>query len=185
MLQEILSRYLDIYPDEADTLKMFAERLAAADEMNNRKTFPGHVTGSGIVLSPDRTKILLVHHRFLQRWLQPGGHWEADETDPLEAARREVIEETGVRLAEVLPLDTESPLLPFDIEIQDIPDRPERDEPKHNHYDFRYIFVAKDEAIGVTEHQILDAGWFDFDAPEGVGIQRIITKLRDRGIIQA
>ena len=39
--------------------------------------------------------VLLVHHRRLGRWLPVGGEIEAGET-PLEAARRELREETGL-----------------------------------------------------------------------------------------
>jgi 8-oxo-dGTP pyrophosphatase MutT (NUDIX family) len=40
-------------------------------------------------------KVLLHLHKKLNRWLQPGGHIELDE-GPLEAAIREVKEETGL-----------------------------------------------------------------------------------------
>jgi 8-oxo-dGTP pyrophosphatase MutT (NUDIX family) len=40
-------------------------------------------------------KVLLIHHRRLGKWLPPGGECEAGET-PLEAARRELVEETGL-----------------------------------------------------------------------------------------
>ncbi len=39
-------------------------------------------------------KILLLNHKKLDMWLQPGGHIEEGET-PTEAAKREVLEETG------------------------------------------------------------------------------------------
>jgi 8-oxo-dGTP pyrophosphatase MutT (NUDIX family) len=39
--------------------------------------------------------VLLVHHRRLGTWLPVGGELETDET-PLEAARRELLEETGL-----------------------------------------------------------------------------------------
>lgn len=45
-------------------------------------------------------RILLIHHRRLETWLPIGGEIEAGET-PLEAARRELGEETG--LAGVFP----------------------------------------------------------------------------------
>lgn len=41
-------------------------------------------------------KVLLIHHRRLAKWLPPGGELEPDET-PLEAAARELFEETGLR----------------------------------------------------------------------------------------
>jgi 8-oxo-dGTP pyrophosphatase MutT (NUDIX family) len=39
--------------------------------------------------------ILLVQHKKIGKWLQPGGHIELDE-DPLEALWREIEEETGL-----------------------------------------------------------------------------------------
>src|SRR5580704_9698700 len=60
---------------------------------------PGHITCTGLVLAPDGERVLLVHHRRLDRWLLPGGHVEPDDPEIWDAARREVIEETGAILA--------------------------------------------------------------------------------------
>ena len=43
-------------------------------------------------------RVLLVHHRGLDKWLPPGGHIELDE-DPEQAALREGLEETGFEIA--------------------------------------------------------------------------------------
>jgi 8-oxo-dGTP pyrophosphatase MutT (NUDIX family) len=95
---------------------------------------PGHLTASGIVLSPDRRRVLLVHHRRLERWLQPGGHIEPDDATMIAAARREVLEETGVAVDEPLP-----PVV-VGIDVHDIP--PARGEPQHLHHDIAFRFVA-------------------------------------------
>jgi 8-oxo-dGTP pyrophosphatase MutT (NUDIX family) len=101
-----------------------------------RGTFlPGHLTASAVVVDPDRTQALLVFHGKLERWLQPGGHFEPDEEDPLLAARREVREETGV-LAEP---DPRGPLL-LDVDVHRIPAR--KKEPAHEHFDLRLLLVA-------------------------------------------
>ena len=57
---------------------------------------PGHFTASGFVLSPDRGSVLLILHGKLNRWLQPGGHFERDDVSVEAAARREIEEETGL-----------------------------------------------------------------------------------------
>src|SRR5436305_15267957 len=56
---------------------------------------PGHITTSGLVLSPDGDRILILHHRRLDRWLLPGGHVETTDPTIEAAAAREVLEETG------------------------------------------------------------------------------------------
>lgn len=42
-------------------------------------------------------KVLLVHHRNLNKWLPVGGHIELDE-DPEQAAFREALEESGIQV---------------------------------------------------------------------------------------
>ena len=48
---------------------------------------PGHVTGSAFVVSPDLSQVLLIHHRTIGRWLQPGGHYEPADSFAASAAR--------------------------------------------------------------------------------------------------
>ena len=59
---------------------------------NLRKDF----TATGYVVNPERTKLLVIFHNKLKRWLPAGGHLGQNEL-PHEAALREVFEETGVR----------------------------------------------------------------------------------------
>ena len=54
---------------------------------------PVHITASALVVG--RRGIVLLVHRRLGIWLQPGGHVDPGET-PWEAARRETVEETGI-----------------------------------------------------------------------------------------
>lgn len=53
-------------------------------------------TASAYVLD-DQNKLLCVFHKKFGKWVQPGGHIEGEE-DPLETARREVYEETGIHI---------------------------------------------------------------------------------------
>lgn len=46
--------------------------------------------------------ILLMYNRKLNKWLQPGGHIEGKET-PIETAKRETLEETGVKIEIIGP----------------------------------------------------------------------------------
>lgn len=55
-----------------------------------------HFCASVFVVDPITKKILLVKHPKFNKWVQPGGHIEENET-PEETALREVYEETGIR----------------------------------------------------------------------------------------
>ncbi|HLB36626.1 MAG TPA: NUDIX domain-containing protein [Gemmatimonadales bacterium] len=104
----------------------------------SRSTFdPGHITASGIVLAPERDRVLLVFHRRLQRWLQPGGHVEPDDQDLPGAASREVLEETGIAL------DPRVPPVLIGVDVHQIPAR--TDEPPHFHHDMVFRFLAGDD----------------------------------------
>ena len=69
-------------------------------EMDNLEK---HFVATGFVVNKDRTKMLMVYHKKLGKWLAPGGHLEQNET-PGQAARREVNEETGIELSSIFCL---------------------------------------------------------------------------------
>lgn len=110
-----------------------------------RGTFqPGHLTASAVVTDPGRTQALLIFHEKLERWLQPGGHFEPDEEDPLLAATREVLEETGVAARP----DPRGPLL-LDVDVHLIPAR--KQEPAHEHFDLRLWLTAEPGPVAAGE----------------------------------
>jgi 8-oxo-dGTP pyrophosphatase MutT (NUDIX family) len=100
-----------------------------------RTTFrPGHFTGSVFIFSAETGRVLLHHHRRLDRWLQMGGHDEG-EADPAATALREGREESGL-----LDLVLLSPAI-LDLDVHSIP--PGRGEPAHSHFDVRYAALTR------------------------------------------
>ena len=105
---------------------------------------PGHITCSGLILAPDAERLLLVHHRRLDRWLLPGGHVEPDDREIQDAARREAIEETGAILAP----DTSAARL-VSLDVHGIPMHGR--QPYHLHHDLTFQFQALSEDFRVSE----------------------------------
>jgi 8-oxo-dGTP pyrophosphatase MutT (NUDIX family) len=133
---------------------------------------PGHFTASGFVVSPDGASTLLVYHRRLDRWLQPGGHIDPEDPSAEAAARREVIEETGVRLAD-------EPGVLIDLDVHPIP--PGKGEPAHDHFDVRFRFAASATSLDADRSEVRDARWFPYDAVTKVGddsVRRVVRRLQ-------
>ncbi len=114
---------------------------------------PGHFTASAFVVDSPRHRLLLIRHRKLGLWLQPGGHVEADDADLVQAALRELEEETGLQGAEVL-----EPW--FDLDVHPIPAR--GDTPGHAHHDVRVLLSARDTRTGLSP-EVDDVAWFDLE----------------------
>jgi 8-oxo-dGTP pyrophosphatase MutT (NUDIX family) len=130
-------------PGDAKEVADLAEILAFLGrhpDPFDRRIPEGHLTGSAVVVSAGGDRVVLLHHRKLGRWLQPGGHAEADERAGEIVALREAREETGI---ESLALHPAAPR-PLDVDVHPIPAR--GDEPAHRHLDLRYLVIAPPNA---------------------------------------
>src|SRR5436189_3883564 len=100
-----LARHLHCSSDPSDgqalkSLDLILMLLDCSPAPFSRDQFtPGHITTSGLVLSPAADRILILHHRRLDRWLLPGGHVEPGDPTLDAAPAREVFEENGTALS--------------------------------------------------------------------------------------
>lgn len=141
---------------------------------------PGHVTGSGLLVSCDGSRVLLNHHKFLKMWIGFGGHADG-ETDILSVCRREIIEESGI--ANIEPLTG----LIEDVSIHPVPENPKKGEPAHRHFDIRYIFRVKEagDEDFVMSDESLSLRWCSYDEAmtlikPGDKISRLLNKWKKR-----
>ncbi|WP_266160583.1 NUDIX hydrolase [Dyella silvatica] len=143
-LQTDFDDYANRWPDEIG-VACFASFLAQTPHAFEREHLAGHFTGSAWLVSADGARVLLTHHRKLNRWLQLGGHADGD-SDLAQVALREAEEESGLT-------DLQVEREPFDLDRHWIPAR--GNEPGHWHYDVRYVVRATgSEAFAISEESL-------------------------------
>ncbi len=133
-----------------------------------RSNLAGHLTASALVVDPERRHLLLIHHKALNRWLQPGGHADGDP-DLESVARSEVSQETGLR--EMKPITP----CPFDLDIHAIPER--KGVPAHLHYDVRFLFEAdRDAPLRGAKREVHDVAWVPLTELESRGLDESVLR---------
>ena len=120
------------------------EWLAGAD---------GHITASAVVLDAAAERTLLIYHRKLERWLQPGGHVESADADLVAAALREATEETGIAGLIIDPdpvhLDVHWVGTHYHYDVRFVVRTPRGAEPSVNADVDQFLWVTADELHGV------------------------------------
>lgn len=159
---------------DLEVMKGHAQRLTSPF---SRKELAAHFTGSAVVVTPDGSRVCMLHHAKLNRWLQPGGH--ADEADAGEmsgTALREAAEETGCEVV----LHPTAPR-PLDVDVHRIPAR--KDEPEHAHLDVRFLVVARNpEAMAHDPNESHGAQWLSWEdaltRADEEPLRRLLRKAR-------
>ena len=149
-LEDALHDYQRRFPLEKASVRFFLELLGEGAEAFRRERLAGHFTSGVWLVSADGARVLMTHHRKLERWLQLGGHADGD-TDMARVALKEAEEESG------LPgLSVEGDSI-FDLDRHWIPER--KGVPGHWHYDVRYVVHAGAEEDYVVSDESHDLAW--------------------------
>lgn len=158
MLEECIKKFdlesaLSNYEGFDEREKIALTRLKRFVSTNNSCIFDrankyGHITGSGFLFNKDLSKVLLTHHKKIDRWLQFGGHSDGD-SNTLRVAVSEIREESGILDLELLVDGI------FDVDIHLFKNRQFKEE-SHWHFDIRFAFktnatdfVLSDESIAI------------------------------------
>lgn len=143
---------------------------AHADALH-RSCRTGHLTGSALVVDHDGRRVVVLHHRKLGRWLQPGGHCDGD-ANLAAVALREATEETGIDGLRVLPVAV-------DLDVHEV--APPDDDP-HLHLDVRYLVHAPPGAEPAGNHESNDIRWASVDDLAGLDLDEGTWRMVRHGL---
>lgn len=154
---------------EAVSIERFLAAFDALVAPLDQESDPIHVTGSAIVVGP--RGVVLLEHKRLGIWLQPGGHIDPGES-PWDAALRESREETGLEVSFAGPLDAVGVPELIHVDVHE-------GGRGHTHLDLRYLIDGGDADPNPPEGESQNIDWFEW----GAAIERADPGLR--GILLA
>ena len=140
-------------------------KIMCSRNIYSRNNHHGHITASGLVIKND--KVLLIRHPYIGKYFQPGGHIDDGET-PLEAAIREVYEETGWKCS---PYRARKQILDVDIHL--IPENRSKHESSHWHIDLCYQLDPIEQS---PASESLSPEWIEIGRVESPRVRRAFKK---------
>jgi len=165
-IKGLFKRYLITFPHERPRLEQLKAQIEKrGQDLYSRKNMLGHLTASALLIDDDE-RALLIHHKFLDIWIQPGGHLDKDEW-PFRGALREFHEETGFDAVSMWDWHEAHANIPIDLDTHQIPANVEKDEGEHFHHDFLYVLRLSepialdglDAPISIDLNEVKDSNW--------------------------
>lgn len=181
LIKNVFDLYLKKYPNE-NIAGTVSRLLYSKVSLTSRKNFFGHITCSAIILNQSLTRLLLIKHKVIGKFIQPGGHVDDTDASLLAAVKREIVEETNIFNHIYIPLNKSCQDVPFDIDIHKIPANNKRNEPEHWHFDFRYLFcLVGENEIKIKPTEVTDSEWLPIDkvAKKDASFARTIIKIKE------
>ena len=148
------------------------EFITEHNDALHRTCMEGHLTGSAMIIESSYERVLVMLHKKLGIWLQPGGH--ADGEGYLSnVAFREAFEETGINN---LALWTTA----IDCDVHKIPEF--GDEKEHFHFDLTYLLLAPEKAVIKRNHESTDMRWVPLEELKALTGEERLQRIARLGI---
>ena len=157
--EELLSQiaaYTPYNEQEAADKELILHWIQDHDDAFLRQNKVAHITASAWVVSPDRTRVLMVYHNIYHSWSWLGGHADG-EADLLAVALREVQEEAGI--THVRPVSDSI----YSLESLTVDGHTKKGQyvSSHLHLNVTYLLEADpDEAVYIKEDENSGVAWF-------------------------
>jgi 8-oxo-dGTP pyrophosphatase MutT (NUDIX family) len=166
-------------PDEAQERlrREYVAHLETHPDGLQRSSFPDHIAAGALIVSADRSHVLLTLHAKANAWFHMGGHCEATDVTLAEAALREAVEESGVAGLRLDPV-------PVQLDRHDVPFCGDRGTVRH--LDVRFLALAPEGADHAVSEESIDVRWWPVDAlpPEATDlpalVERALARLQPR-----
>jgi 8-oxo-dGTP pyrophosphatase MutT (NUDIX family) len=172
----LIQRYQNIYAEEPNEVKPIVDFLNnfESSQLFDRKNFSGHITASAYILNANKDSLLLLKHKALNRWLQPGGHVDASDTSIVNAALREAEEETGIPASGLQLVSNNI----FDVDSHTITANQKKNEPEHVHHDVSFLFLCDTTRIKIDEAESTAGKWVPLtELADNAGFKDLIKKI--------
>ncbi len=144
--------------ERADRLAML-QFISRNDDSLSRKNLVAHFTSSAIVVNPEMTKVLFIHHNIYNSWTWVGGHNDGNP-DFLHVSIKEAKEETGV--IEIHPYTKDI----LGIDNIYVPNHYKNGKfvSDHVHMNITYLLIASEsETLVVKEDENSGVKWFSLE----------------------
>ncbi len=154
-VQSVLANYQHDDAQQRELAEGYRRFVATDPGTVWRSSRVGHITASSLVVDESDGRVLLTLHPKVGRWLQLGGHLEPEDTTLLEAALREVREESGIQQGRIR-------MLPIRLDRHDVPCGRDDDGRvlASVHWDVQFLVVVPEAVDLVISDESDDLAWF-------------------------
>ena len=153
-LKNLLEIYNPICIEEKIVKRRMLEFLTVCTNCFERSCMLGHFTASSWLVNSNLSKVLLMHHKKLDKWQQLGGHCDGDG-NVLRVSIKEACEESGID--HIVPLEENI----FDIDMHLTPQI--KQEPPHYHFDIRFLLKVNGNDKVTMNQESKSLIWFSPD----------------------
>ena len=180
-LEAQLRAFCPFNEQEERDRNLILESLGRGEQIWTRENERAHLTASAWVVSPDRSRVLMVYHNLYHSWSWMGGHADG-ERDLLQTALREVREESSAQGVRALLPDI------FSVEILTVDGHEKRGRyvSSHLHLNVTYLLEADpDSDIRIKADENSNVGWFSLEGAVEASTEpwfqaRIYKKLNEK-----